>query len=146
MKIGPDCKVEMHYSLSLDDGEELENTQEEGPIEFTCGEGKIIPGLEKELQGLAEGDEKLVVVPPEDAYGDYNPEALTTVPREEFPPEEKVEPGMTFVARREDGMIMHITVLEAGETEVKLDLNHPLAGKTLHFNVKILKITPPVQQ
>ncbi len=137
MGISQFSRVKMHYTLKLDDGEILETTENGEPLEFIFGIGEIIPGLERELEGMNPGDEKHIVVPPEEAYGPRNPNAVITVPREEFPVEGELEEGMIFRLRREDGMIMSVTIAKVSEDEVVLDLNHPLAGKTLYFDVKI---------
>jgi len=137
MGISQFSRVKMHYTLKLDDGEILETTENGEPLEFIFGIGEIIPGLERELEGMNPGDEKHIVVPPEEAYGPRNPNAVIAVPREEFPVEGELEEGMIFRLRREDGMIMSVTIAKVSEDEVVLDLNHPLAGKTLYFDVKI---------
>ena len=143
MEIGPLTQVKMHYTLTLANGEILESTAEGEPVEFIFGTGKIIPGLEKELEGMGIGEEKHIEVSPEEAYGERNPEAIVDIPKEEFPAQGPVEAGMMFKLQREDGMIMHVTVVESGEENLKLDLNHPLAGETLHFDVKIEGVSPP---
>ncbi len=146
MVIGTACQVKMHYTLKLDNGEVLETTQDGEPVEFEFGAGSIIPGLEKELEGMAQGDEKHVVVEPDDGYGPRNPEALVKVSREEFPAEGPLEPGMMFQMNREDGVTMHVTVVGEEGGEVTLDLNHPLAGEKLHFDIKIAEISPAAEK
>ncbi len=136
-------RVKMHYTLKLDNGEILETTENDEPLEFIYGVGEIIPGLERELEGMNPGEEKHIVVPPEEAYGPRNPNAVITVPREEFPVEGELEEGMIFRLRREDGMVMSVTIAGVSENDVTLDLNHPLAGKTLHFDVKIEEVEEP---
>jgi len=143
MGISQFSRVKMHYTLKLDDGEILETTENGEPLEFIFGIGEIIPGLERELEGMNPGDEKHIVVPPEEAYGPRNPNAVIAVPREEFPVEGELEEGMIFRLRREDGMIMSVTIAKVSEDEVVLDLNHPLAGKTLYFDVRIESVEEP---
>lgn len=141
MEISSLCRVRMHYTLSLDSGEILETTKTGEPLEFIYGANEIIPGLERELAGMKEGDEKHIVVNPEDAYGLRNPDAIIQIPLEEFPVKENLEPGMIFRLNREDGTVIYATVMEIAGNDIMLDLNHPLAGETLHFDVIIDKIT-----
>jgi FKBP-type peptidyl-prolyl cis-trans isomerase 2 len=143
MIIGDPCTVKMHYTLKLDDGEVLESSFDGDPIEFQYGQGQVIPGLEQALKGMTDGQEKHVVVPCQDAYGPRNPDAVGAVPRVEFPEGEPIEPGMIFSLQRHDGMTMEALVVEVGDNEVTLDLNHPLAGETLHFDIKVEKVSEP---
>lgn len=141
MIINPACRVTMHYTLKLDDGEVLESSLEGDPIEFDLGSGQLIPGLEAALVGMSEGEEKHVVVACQDAYGPRNPAMVGQIPRDQFPPGEAVEPGMVFSLSRQDGMTMEAMVVEVNDKDVTLDLNHPLAGETLHFDVKVEKVS-----
>ena len=143
MVISQLCRVKLHYTVSLGSGEVLESTNEAEPLEFVFGNGEIISGLERGLEGMAAGEEKHIVVPPEEAYGVHNPEAVVSVPREEFQTGGELEPGMLFRLRREDGMVMHVKVISANDDEVSLDLNHPLAGEELHFDVKVEDVATP---
>ncbi len=144
MNIGQHCRVKVFYRLSLGDGEMIEDAMQGEPMEFVFGSGEILPGLERALEGMSENEEKHVELPPEEAYGVWNPQAVLKVPRSEFPPaEEKIEEGMVFRISREDGVVMYATVTGADEAEVTLDLNHPLAGETLHFDIKIAGLEGP---
>jgi len=144
MNIAQFCRVKMFYRLSLDNGEVIEDVMEGEPMEFVFGVGEILPGLERELLGMAENEEKHIDLKPEDAYGIWNPNAVIRIPRQEFPPgEEKIEEGTIFRIRREDGMMMYATVASANEQEITLDLNHPLAGEILHFDVRIAGVLLP---
>ncbi len=143
MIIEENCRVMMHYTVSLPEGDVLESSEGEAPLEVVYGSGGIIPGLERELGGMAPGDEKQVVVEPGDAYGERNDEAVVTVPRDSFPQDQPLEPGMMFHMRRQDGTIQYATILEDLGEELKMDFNHPLAGKTLHFKVKIVDVLEP---
>jgi FKBP-type peptidyl-prolyl cis-trans isomerase 2 len=136
-------RVKMHYKVSLADGEVIEDSAAGGPIEVVYGSGGIIPGLEQALMGMAPGEEKQVVVAPADGYGERDDEAVVNVPRGQFPPGQKLEPGMVFSIRTQDGHMLHATMLEAGLEEVKMDFNHPLAGKELHFDIKVLDVSEP---
>ena len=135
-KIADDVVVSMDYTLRVDD-EVVDSSQGGEPIEFLQGHGNIIPGLEKELHGMAAGESKDVVVSAADGYGEVDPAAIIDVPRSEFPPSITLEPGVTLQVQDNEGNVMLAQIREVGADTVKLDFNHPLAGKDLHFNVKI---------
>jgi len=107
------------------------------PLEFITDMGQIMPGLEKELVNLNEGDKTDVLVQPVDAYGEYNDEAVTTLPKEQFADVELVV-GMSLYGTGEGGETVQVTVKEVSEDEVTIDYNHPMAGKTLMFSVTVL--------
>ncbi|MBI2359762.1 MAG: peptidylprolyl isomerase [Deltaproteobacteria bacterium] len=131
--------VSFEYTLSDEKGEVIESNKGKKPMTYTHGESQIIPGLEKELSGMSEGAEKNIRVKPEDAYGPVNPQAFQEVPREKLPAEaQKV--GAALMARSPQGQPFPVRVHEVKEKTVVLDLNHPLAGKTLTFDVKILNV------
>ncbi len=107
------------------------------PLEFVTGKGQIIPGLEKALEGMNEGESADILVKAADAYGDVNPEAVQTLPIEQFEGVDLKE-GMTLYGQGEDGQTVQVTVKSFNDKEVTIDFNHPLAGKDLMFSVKVL--------
>jgi len=107
------------------------------PLEFIMGKGQIIPGLENALVGMNEGESKDVLVKAADAYGEVNPEALQTLPKEQFEGVDLKE-GMTLYGQGEDGQTVQVTVKSFDDKEVQVDFNHPLAGKDLMFSVTVL--------
>ncbi len=107
------------------------------PLEFIMGKGQIIPGLENALVGMNEGESGDIMVKAEDAYGDVNPEAMQTLPKEQFEGVDLVE-GMTLYGQGEDGQTVQVTVKSFDDKEVNVDFNHPLAGKDLMFSVTVL--------
>jgi len=107
------------------------------PLEFITGKGHIIPGLENALVGMNEGESADILVKAADAYGDVNPEAVQTLPREQFEGVDLKE-GMTLYGQGEDGQTVQVTVKSFNDKEVTIDFNHPLAGKDLMFSVKVL--------
>ena len=107
------------------------------PLEFIMGKGQIIPGLENALVGMAEGESGDIMVSAADAYGDVNPEAMQTLPKEQFEGVDLVE-GMTLYGQGEDGQTVQVTVKSFDDKEVNVDFNHPLAGKDLMFSVTVL--------
>ena len=126
----------MNYSLTVD-GEIVDSTEQNDPIEFIFGQGNIIPGLEKELYGMKTGEKKSIIVPAAEGYGIYDPEALMTVSRSEFPSDIPLEPGTEITVQDEDGEVT-VAIIETFDDEtVTLNGNHPLAGKELYFEVEI---------
>ena len=107
------------------------------PLEFIMGKGQIIPGLEKALVDMTEGESGDIMVSAADAYGDVNPEAMQTLPREQFEGVDLTE-GMTLYGQGEDGQTVQVTVKSFDDKEVNVDFNHPLAGKDLMFSVTVL--------
>jgi FKBP-type peptidyl-prolyl cis-trans isomerase SlyD len=135
--------VSLDYTLRIDDEGEIVDTSEGGqPLQFVQGQGQIISGLEQELYGMQVGDEKDVTVDPEDGYGVNDPEAYQVLPLDAFPEDIVLEPGMGLQLRDNQGHSFEAHVAEIREDGVILDFNHPLAGKTLHFNVRIAGLRP----
>ena len=136
--VGDDMVVTLDYTLRLDDGEIVDSTEGEEPLEILQGFGQIIPGLEDALYGMAVGEEKDVVVPPEQAYGEVDEDDYETLPRNVFPADMPLEPGMILdLQDTNTGESLEATIAEVQGDTVLLDLNHPLAGETLHFHVKV---------
>jgi len=131
--------VSVEYTLTLDDKSVIESNVGKKPLTYTHGTRQIIPGLEKALEGLTVGDTKEVTVAPADGYGEQNPEALQEVQKSLIPPEALVV-GTRLQGQTPDGHAVYPRVAAIKDDTVMLDFNHPLAGKTLHFNVKILDI------
>ena len=132
--------VSLEYTLKLDDKSVLESNVGTEPMRYTHGSHELIPGLEKELEGMAVGDRKQVTVQPVDGYGVVDPKALQEVQKKLIPPD-ALKVGAQLRAQSPDGRQMFPRVVEIKNDTVVLDFNHPLAGKTLHFDVKVLEIT-----
>jgi FKBP-type peptidyl-prolyl cis-trans isomerase SlyD len=130
-------QVSFDYTLTVED-KIVDTSKEKGPLKYTHGKGEIIPGLEKNLEGLKVGDEKLVIVPPEEAYGQLDPRAFREVEKSSLPQDIKV--GMNLQAQSADGQVFVVKIAEIKNDMVVVDFNHPLAGKTLKFDVKIVSI------
>jgi len=109
------------------------------PLEFVTGKGQIIPGLEKALEGMSEGESADILVKAQDAYGEVNPEAVQTLPIEQFEGVDLKE-GMTLYGQGEDGQTVQVVVKSFNDKEVTIDFNHPLAGKNLIFDVEIVSV------
>ena len=137
--VAADMVVSMNYVLTDTDGKVLDESKGE-PLQYLQGHSNIIPGLEKELVGLAPGDKKKVVVQPNEGYGELNPELRFALPRDQFGGQD-VEAGMMVTLQSPEGML-NARVMEVGEAEIGMDANHPLAGQVLTFEVEITDIRP----
>lgn len=137
--VQPGAQVSFDYTLTDDTGKVVDSSKGKAPIHYVHGKGQIIPGLEKELAGMAVGTEKKVTVKPEDAYGPVDPRAFQEIPKEKLPPE-ALQVGTMLMAQGPGGQGVPVRVHEIKENTVIMDFNHPLAGKTLSFDVKITEI------
>ena len=145
--VADDMVVRLDYTLTLADGEEFDSSTDTGPLEYLHGQGQIVAGLEEALYGMGVGDEKAVVVTPDFAYGEYDPEAVQMLPRDVFPPDMPLEPGMTIdLYDEETDEEIEATIAEVQRDNVMIDFNHPLAGETLHFQVKVLALRPALPE
>lgn len=132
--------VTLDYTLTLDNGEVADTTKGGMPLRFLTGQGQLLPAFEDALVGLAAGDETRLTLSPEDGYGEYDEDAFEEVPLDQFPTTEQIEPGMTIGVQDSSGEMFEATVSEMHDDVVVLDFNHPLAGETLHFQVKVLDV------
>lgn len=139
MNIAENTYVTIDYKLSIDNGQEVDKSPEGQPLGFIAGAGQIIPGLEKELLGKAAGHSARITVTPEDAYGPVQDNLFQEVPKEQFPADTEITVGMTFQAQGPHGPFM-VAVSEINDETIIVDLNHPLAGKTLDFDVNIVDV------
>lgn len=139
MTISTGKEVSLEYTLKLKDNQTIDTNVGGTPLTYTQGTQQIIPGLEQALEGMAIGDNKQVMVAPEDGYDPVNPSAFQEVPKEQLPAE-ALQVGAQLQWQGPDGQIVRPRVSEIRENTVLLDFNHPLAGETLYFDVKILDI------
>lgn len=137
--------VTLDYVLRVD-GEIVDQSSDNGAIEFLQGYGQIIPGLERSLYGMVVGESKQVTVSAADGYGEIDEEDYAEVPRSEFPDEIPLEAGVELQMRDQDGDIFDATIAEVREDTVLLNFNHPLAGKALEFSVTVLKLREASQE
>jgi FKBP-type peptidyl-prolyl cis-trans isomerase SlyD len=140
MKIEKGNVVGIDYSLHLGDGEVVDASDPGEPLTYMQGEGQIVPGLENALEGLSVGDKKVVVVPPADGYGEHDARGVQRVPKTAFPEDFAPVVGMELTAQGPQGEPVPFTIREVQGDEVVIDLNHPLAGKTLHFDITVLEV------
>lgn len=134
--------ISLEYTLKGSDGKVIESSKGHEPLKYIHGQRMMIPGLEKELTGMKVGGQKNVTVKPEDAYGPINTKAFEEVPKEKLPPD-GLKVGAILAAKSLDGQVMPMRVHQIKEKTVVMDMNHPMAGKTLVFDVKVVDIQPP---
>lgn len=132
--------VKFDYVLTVD-GEVVDTSEGKQPLEYVQGEGRIVPGLEKEMNGLSEGDKKTVVVDPAGGYGARDENAVRAIPKENFPEDMELNVGQMMQMQTQDGQVFPGTILEVKDNEVVLDFNHPLAGKELNFEVTVVSVS-----
>jgi FKBP-type peptidyl-prolyl cis-trans isomerase SlyD len=138
MQIGAKKAVTFHYSLRDDDGNVIDTSEKREPMTYLHGQGQIVPGLEKALEGKQAGDEVKATVPPSEGYGVRDEENIFNVPRRKLP-DGKLAPGMTMQLQTEGGPVV-ATVKAVKGDYVTIDANHPLADMTLHFEVKVVGV------
>ncbi len=136
--------VRFSYVLTLDDGEIIDESPVGEPLGYVHGTGSIISGLEKALEGMAVGDEKDVLVPAAEAYGEFEPGMIEALPRSLFPSD--VEIGMGFRMRNQEGQVLTVFVESISDDVVEVNLSHPLAGKDLHFAVQIAEVRQATEE
>ena len=135
--VADDVVVSLEYILTVN-GEVVDTTEGDDPIEFIQGHENIISGLERELYGLKVGDKKQVSVLAKDAYGEIDPDAVVEVPRRDIPKDIPVKLGTELTVRNEDGELLDARITSVSKDTVQLDFNHPLAGKDLKFDVTVV--------
>jgi len=138
VQIAKDVVALIEYTLKDDSGQTLDTSVGRGPLGYVHGHGNLIPGLEAQLEGKSVGDTFKVSIPPAQAYGERSEEAIHKVWRRQLPPDAEIKVGMQFQAQSEHGTQV-VTVIGVDGDRVMLDGNHPLAGMTLHFDVKIVE-------
>lgn len=137
--VAQDLVIGIDYVLTVD-GEKIDSSEGYGPLEFIQGHHNIIPGLEKELFGMQIGEQREIFVEAKEAYGEYDNNAFVDLPRAQFPPNFQFEIGKAIRLSDPNGRIINANIIEIGEENIRLDLNHPLAGKELKFNTTIVSI------
>ncbi|MEK6849691.1 MAG: peptidylprolyl isomerase [Nanoarchaeota archaeon] len=133
-------KVTIEYTGTLDDGTQFDTSVGKEPLQFQLGSGEVIPGFEKGITGMALGEQKTLKITPEDAYGPHHEKLVQEVPKDKFPAHVELKKGLLLTMKAPTGQVMMAKIAEVKETTAMLDLNHPLAGMTLHFKVKLLAI------
>jgi FKBP-type peptidyl-prolyl cis-trans isomerase SlyD len=145
MKVAAQCVVSLDYSLHLGDGKVVDTSEGGEPLTYLHGKGQIIPGLEKQLEGLDVGESRQLTIAPKDGYGEPDPENLQEVDREQFGDRELKE-NDEFVAIDDHHNEIPVRVVKVKGDKVVVDFNHPLAGKTLHFSVTIKQVRAATEE
>jgi len=143
--VADDVVVSIEYTLTVD-GNIVDASEENDPLEYLQGYQNIIPGLEKELAGMQVGESREVTVLPKDGYGEMDPNALIDVPRSEFPKDFELKPGLELQLQNQDNELLNAIVVSVTPKTVKLDLNHPLAGKELFFRVTVVGLREATEE
>jgi len=132
--------VRVHYTGTLEDGTTFDTSMGREPLEFTLGEGKMIPGFEKAVYGLKIGKSKTVTIPAEEAYGPHRDDLVTVVEREQLPADLDPKVDQQLQMQQTDGRTAVVVVTDVSETTITVDANHPLAGKDLTFEIELVEI------
>ena len=140
MPIAENTKVAIHYTLTDDNGKVIDSSIGKEPLNYIQGRGMIVVGLEKAMYGKEVGEKFNVDVIPSEGYGEHNPELVRPIPKSAFQAD-SIEPGMTFYANTPNGPLP-LTVSRVEGDNVIIDMNHELAGKTLHFAIEVVKADP----
>jgi len=133
-------KVKVEYTGKLENGQVFDTSEGKQPLEFEVGAGKIIKGFDKAIVGMKKGEEKEITLKPEQAYGDPDPKKVQKIPRDKLPEGKEPKPGMMLAMKTPDGRQVPVKIKEVSDKDITIDLNHPLAGKTLNFKIKVIDI------
>jgi FKBP-type peptidyl-prolyl cis-trans isomerase SlyD len=146
MSIKHNSAVSFHYTLTDDNGQQLDSSDGREPLAYLHGAGNIIPGLENALEGKSTGDKMMVAVTAAEGYGEVQPALIQEVPRGSFEGVENIEVGMQFEAQTGNGDSVPVTVTAVTDESITVDVNHPLAGKNLNFDVSIEEVRDASQE
>jgi FKBP-type peptidyl-prolyl cis-trans isomerase 2 len=133
-------KVKVHYTGTLEDGTVFDTSEQREPLEFTVGENMLLQKFEETVSGMEPGEERKVTIAAEDAYGEYREGLTLDVERSQIPDDIQPEVGLMLQVSTVDGGTANVTIVDVDEEKVTLDANHPLAGKDLNFDIKLVEI------
>lgn len=133
-------KVKVHYHGRLTNGETFDKSEGREPLEFEVGSGMVIKGFDDGVTGMAVGDKKTINIPYDEAYGPRNPEMIIDMPKDRFPKDMALEPGMPLMMSDNQGQQFQVVVTKIKDDSVELDANHPLAGQDLTFDLELVEI------
>ncbi|MFU6992940.1 FKBP-type peptidyl-prolyl cis-trans isomerase [Pseudomonas paraeruginosa] len=141
IRIGQESRVTLHFALKLEDGNVVDSTFDKQPASFQVGDGNLLPGFEQALFGLKAGDKRTLTILPEQGFGQPNPQNVQVMPRDQFQDMELAE-GLLVIFNDAAKTELPGVVKSFDEQQVTVDFNHPLAGKTLAFEVEIIDVQP----
>ncbi len=140
--IAEGTRVTLHFSVGLLGGDTIDSTFDGQPATFTVGDGNLLEGFERSLFGLTAGDKKTFAINPENGFGQHNPQNIQVIPREHFSDDMNLEAGLVLSFSDAQNTELPGVVLEFDDKEVKVDFNHPLAGKDVELTVEIIAVEP----
>ena len=132
--------VRIHYTGTLDDGTQFDSSDGRDPLEFTLGGGRVIPGFDSAVDGMAVGDSKSVTIPPDEAYGTRHEQLVQQVPKSTLPEDMEPAVGIQLQSQGPEGQVMNLVVTEVEDDSITVDANHPLAGQALTFAIELVEI------
>ena len=132
--------IKVNYKGTLEDGTIVDDSADSDPLEFVVGAGTVIAGFDQAVVGLAVGEARTVMIPATEAYGDQQDELIASVPRNTLPDNVDPKPGMNLAIRAPNGEMMPVLIVGVSDDEVTLDGNHPLAGRDLTFEIRLVEI------
>ena len=139
-KVKSGDRVTVHYTGKLSDGSMFDTSEGRAPLTFTAGSGQVIPGFDKAVEGMKVKDKKTFVIPAAEAYGPVVKELVLEIPRDKLPPQPDPKVGMQLLMRGPQGQQIPAQIVKVEPEKVTIDINHPLAGKDLHFDIEIVGI------
>jgi len=135
-------KIKVEYTGSFENGDVFDSSEKHGkPLEFEVGAKQVVPGFDAAVVGMKEGEEKEFTLQPDQAYGQPNPQMVQKIPKDQLPKDKEVEVGMVLGVGLPNGAQIPARIAEIGDSDITLDLNHPLAGKVLKFKIKVVGIS-----
>ena len=140
MKVEQNKNVSVHYTGKLKDGSVFDSSVDREPLNFTVGEGKLIPGFEQGIVGMGVNEKKLIEIPFNEAYGEVKEELIQEVSKSNLPSDLTPELGMQLQSNGQDGSTILVTIVKVEEDKIVVDANHPLAGKDLLFDIEVVEI------
>lgn len=132
--------VSIHYTGRLEDGTVFDTSENRDPLEFTLGEGNVIPGFESAVQGMEEGESKTAKIPSDEAYGQRRDDLVLSVSKEQLPSDLDPEVGQRLQMQAGDGQTFQVVISDVEEASVEVDANHPLAGEDLTFDIELVEV------
>jgi len=132
--------VQVHYTGKLEDGTVFDSSADRDPLEFTLGEGRVIPGFERAVTGMQPGESKTTTIPPDQAYGPHRDDMVATIKRDQLPDHLDPSVGQQLSVRQESGRQFNVTITAVSEQSITIDANHRLAGKSLVFDLELVAV------
>ena len=133
--------VKIHYTGKLENGEVFDSSKDREPLQFKMGGGQVIPGFEKGIAGMEVGESKDITIPPEEAYGAKNEQLVLEIERNNLPDHITPDVGMPLQMTQQNGQPVNVVITALTDETITIDANHPLADKTLHFNIELVEIS-----